>query len=94
MGELRNPCVHQYFREDYFNEDRGCFLPGGGTIYRRHFCAFLEKGRLEVMEQKLKMIMKESGEVQDTLFLSSMTLLKYYQVTHFMWEDCVVDKAH
>lgn len=54
----------------------------------------MEKGRLEVMEQKLKIIMKESREVQDTLFLSSMTLLKYYQVTHFMWEDCVVDKAH
>lgn len=54
----------------------------------------MEKGRLEVKVQKLKVIIKESREVQDTLFFSSMTLLKYYQITHFMWEDCVIDKSH
>lgn len=91
MGELKNPRVHRYFREDYFNQGRCCFLSGSGTIYRRPV-HLLEKGKLEIMVQELKIIIKESREVKDTLFFYSMALPKYYQITHFMWEDCVVDK--
>lgn len=67
MGGLRRPCVHRYFREDDFNQGRCCFLPGGGTIYRKPV-HLSEKGRLEVMVPKLKIIIKEGREVKDTRY--------------------------
>lgn len=51
----------------------------------------LEKGRLEIMLQKWKIITKGSREVKDTLFFYSRTSLKY-QITHFLQKACGADK--
>lgn len=73
----RSPCAHPYFREDYFNQGKCCFLPRGGTINKRKPVHSLEKGRLEKMVQKWKTITKGSREVKYILFFYSMTSLKH-----------------